>query len=83
MNQVNIPIRYLKTFLENYKVLERNKNLSRIISNRDKVTAANVVIDLETCQYSLDIVDSFQVIPSSVPVIYEIINADPSFLTRI
>ncbi len=53
MNQVNIPIRYLKTFLENYKVLERNKNLSLIISNRDKVTAANVVIDLETCQYSL------------------------------
>ena len=83
MNQVNIPIRYLKTFLENYKVLERNKNLSLIISNRDKVTAANVVIDLETCQYSLDIVDSFQVTPSSVPVIYEIINADPSFLTRI
>ena len=83
MNQVNIPIRYLKTFLENYKVLERNKNLSRVISNRDKVIAGNVIIDLESCQYCLDIVDSFQVTPFSVPVIYEIINADPSFLTRI
>lgn len=83
MNQVNIPIRYLKTFLENYKVLERNKNLSRVISNRDKVIAGNVVIDLESCQYCLDIVESFQVTPSSVPVIYDIINADPVLLTRI
>ena len=83
MNQVNIPIRYLKTFLENYKVLERNKNLSRVISNRDKVIAGNVVIDLESCQYCLDIVESLQVTPSSVPVIYDIINADPALLTRI
>lgn len=82
MNQANIPIRYLKTFLENYKVLERNKNLSSVISNRDKVIAGNVVIDLESCQYCLDIVESLQVTPSSVPVIYDIINADPSLLTR-
>lgn len=83
MNQVNIPIRYLKTFLENYKVLERNKNLSHILSNRDRVIAGNVIIDLESCQYCLDIVESLQVTPSSVPIIYEIINADPVLLTRI
>lgn len=82
MNQVNIPIRYLKTFLENYKVLERNKNLSCIISNRDKVIAGNVVIDLEFCQYCLDIVESLQVTPSSVPIIYEIINADLVLLSK-
>lgn len=83
MNQVTINIRYLKVFLENYKTLIKNANLSRVISNRDKVIAGNVVIDLESCQYCLDIVESLQVTPSSVPVIYEIINADPELLSKI